>query len=153
MNVIDEFVSKFGAHLSLKKSLIIENKNRYFLLNENLRRLVDKNFFYAGAYLGKIKGEKFFPSFILLKMIANSKATKIYVDAKAAWLFICRRDIFKQGIVKIEGFKKKGAYTLVLNQYGECLGFGRILCDLYEEIGKVVIKNVSDIGDFLRRER
>lgn len=153
MNVIDEFVSKFDAYLSLKKSLIIENKNRYFLLNENLKGLVAENFFYAGAYLGKTKGGKFFPSFILLKMVANSKANKTFVDAKTAWLFICGRDIFKQGIVKVEGSKKKGAYTMVLNQYGECLGFGRILHDLDEEIGKVAVKNVSDIGDFLRRER
>jgi ribosome biogenesis protein Nip4 len=132
---------------------LVENNSRYFLLNEKLKHLAAEDFFYAGAYLGKTKGEKFFPSFILLRMIAENKANKVVVGSKAAWLFICGRDMFKQGIVKVEGLKQKGAYTLVLNQRGECLGFGRILRDLGEEKGGVVIKNVSDIGDFLRREK
>ena len=75
------------------------------------------------------------------------------VDAKTAWLFICGRDIFKRGIVKVEGSNKKDAYTLVLNQHGECLGFGKILYDLDGEKGRVAVKNISDIGDFLRREK
>lgn len=35
------------------------------------------------------------------------------------------------------------------------MGFGRIMADLTRVIGKctVAVKNVSDIGDFLRRER
>lgn len=153
MKAIDEFVSKFGVRLSLEKSLIVENRNRYFLLNEKLKRLVGTDFFYAGAYLGKTKSGKFFPSFVLLKMVTEKKANEIVVDAKTAWLFICGRDIFKKGIIKTEGSKKKGAYTLVLNQHGECLGFGRILHNLEEEKGRVAVKNISDIGDFLRREK
>jgi ribosome biogenesis protein Nip4 len=86
-------------------------------------------------------------------MVAENKANKVVVGSKAAWLFICGRDIFKQGIVKVEGSKKNGAYMLVLNERGECLGFGRILHDLGEERGGVVVKNISDIGDFLRREK
>jgi ribosome biogenesis protein Nip4 len=115
--------------------------------------LVAEDFFYAGSYLGITKGKKFFPSFILLRMVAENKANKVVVGSKAAWLFICGRDIFKQGIVKVEGSKQKSAHTLVLNQHGECLGFGRILRDLGEEKGEVVLRNISDIGDFLRREK
>jgi ribosome biogenesis protein Nip4 len=56
--------------------------------------------------------------------------------------------------VKATGSKKRGAYTLVVNQHEECLGFGRILSSL-DENGKkqVAVRNISDIGDFLRRER
>jgi ribosome biogenesis protein Nip4 len=153
MKPIDEFTGKFGAHLSLEKSLIAENKNGYFLLNEELKHLVGKDFFYAGTYIGKSKSGQFFPSFILLKMIAEKKANKIVVDAKAAWLFICGRYIFKRGIVQVEGSKKKDAYTLVLNQHSECLGFGKIVYDLDGEKGRVAVKNILDIGDFLRREK
>jgi ribosome biogenesis protein Nip4 len=42
---------------------------------------------------------------------------------------------------------------LILNQYDECLGFGRIMRDLNEKTNGVVVKNISDVGDFLRRER
>jgi ribosome biogenesis protein Nip4 len=39
----------------------------------------------------------------------------------------------------------------VLNEFSECLGFGRIMGDLSGS-EKVAIKNVLDVGDFLRRE-
>jgi ribosome biogenesis protein Nip4 len=57
-----------------------------------------------------------------------------------------------QGIMKVMGSKKKGNYSLVLNRHGECLGFGRIVCDLDKENEGVAIRNISDVGDFLRRE-
>jgi len=43
----------------------------------------------------------------------------------------------------------------VLNEFGECLGFGRIVGKLSGD-GKsdeIAMRNVSDVGDFLRRER
>jgi ribosome biogenesis protein Nip4 len=150
---IDDFVSRLDASFSLDENLIVKKQNRYFLLNESLKKLMSKDFFYAGVYLGKTKDRKFFSSFNLLGMIAQGKANKVVVDKKTAWLFICGRDIFKQGIVKVIGSKKRGDYTLVLNMYVECLGFGRILCDLDTEIRGVAVKNISDIGDFLRREK
>jgi len=87
----------------------------------------------------------------LLTIIAEGNANKVIVDEKTEWLFICGRDVFKQGIVKVIGSKQKGSYALILNQHGECLGFGKILQNLERE--GVAIKNISDIGDFLRREK
>jgi len=150
---IMDFVSLFNASVSLDESQIVRKENRYFLINDNLKRLLSKDFFYAGTYLGKIKNGKFFPSFSLLAMIVERKANKIIVGKRTEWLFICGRDIFKQGIIKVMGSKRKGDYTLILNQHGECLGFGKILHNLDEEKDGVVIKNISDVGDFLRREK
>ena len=153
MKPIKDFVRQFDANISLDESLIVKKENRYFLINESLKKLITKDFFYVGTYLGKTKNGKFFPSFNLLSMIAEKKANKIIVDKKTAWLFICGRDIFKQGIIKVTGSKRKGNYTLVLNQHGECLGFGKILHHLDKEKEGVAVKNISDIGDFLRREK
>jgi len=156
MKPIDDFVGRFGTALRLDDEFIVEKASRYFLLNEKLKGLVSDDFFYAGTYLGKVRGNVFFPSFSLLAMIAERKeANKIVVDDKAEWLFICGRDIFQRGIRKVVGTRKKGELTLVLNSYGECLGFGKIMLNLDEEQGKqkVAVKNISDIGDFLRRER
>jgi ribosome biogenesis protein Nip4 len=102
-----------------------------------------------------MKKGKFFPSFNLLSMLAETKSNQIIVDEKAAWLFICGRDIFSEGIKTVQGSRRKGDFTLVLNVFGECLGFGRILYDLSSKDNKnnTVVQNVSDIGDFLRRER
>ena len=152
---IKDFVGKFGTSIDLDESLIVKKNNRYFLVSENLRRQVQRDFFYAGLYLGKVKRVIFFPSFTLLAMIAERKANKVTVDKKTAWLFICGRDIFKRGIIKVTGSKRKGHYTLIQNEYNECLGFGRIMRNMSEKKGEneVLVQNILDIGDFLRREK
>jgi ribosome biogenesis protein Nip4 len=154
MKEIKDFVAQFNATILLDESHIVRNRNRYYLLSKKLKQQIPKNFFYAGAYLGAVKGASFFPSFLLLTMIAETKANKLVVDKKTAWLFICGRDIFKKGILKGNRLKK-GDYTLILNERDECLGFGKTTCNLLGEAdaNKVVVKNILDIGDFLRREK
>ena len=154
MKAIKDFVGQFRASIPLDESRIVRNRNRYYLLSKKLKQQVPKGFFYAGAYLGVVKSASFFPSFLLLAMIAESKANKLVVDKKTAWLFICGRDIFKKGILKGNNLKK-GDYALVLNEHNECLGFGKILRNIREEkdANEVVVKNILDIGDFLRREK
>jgi len=122
MKPIKDFVGQFRTSIDLDESLIVKKKNRYFLMNEDLKRQVQRDFFYAGVYLGKVKGAIFFPSFTLLAMIAERKANKTMVDKKTAWLFICGRDIFKRGILNVTGSKRKGDYTLIQNEHNECLG-------------------------------
>ena len=154
MKEIKDFVAQFNATILLDESRIVRNRNRYYLLSKKLKQQTPKSFFYAGTYLGAVKGTSFFPSFLLLAMMAETKANKLVVDKKTAWLFICGRDIFKKGILK--GNKlKKGDYALILNKHNECLGFGKTICNLRGEANanKVVVKNILDIGDFLRREK
>ncbi|MCX8151301.1 MAG: hypothetical protein N3D85_07365 [Candidatus Bathyarchaeota archaeon] len=118
-----------------------------------MKKLARGNFYAAGLYLGKIKNGVFFPSFNLLNMLVDVAENKVILDKKAAWLFICGRDVFRTGIMRVYGARGKGAFTLVLNDFGECLGFGRIIHSLDDEDARVVIQNVLDVGDFLRREK
>jgi ribosome biogenesis protein Nip4 len=154
MRLIARFVARFGTSIGLDRDQIVKKANTYFLLNEDLKPLVKKGFFYAGVYLGKVRGETFFPSFSLLAMIAQTDANKVTVDGKTEWLFICGRDVFKRGIVDVSKPLRKGDYTLVMNEHGECLGYGRLL----HNVGRVgasnaiVVRNIADVGDFLRRE-
>ena len=150
---IDDFARRFGTSISLDETLIVKKQGRYFLLNRDLKQIAANDFFCAGTYLGKAKGGKFFPSFNLLNMIAQKRANKIIIAKKAEWLFICGRDVFKQGITKVTGSTKKDDHVLVLNSYGECLGFGKILCNLDKKRKGLAVKNIMDIGDFLRREK
>jgi ribosome biogenesis protein Nip4 len=152
MKPITVFASQFGDEIALKPDFIVEKDQRYYLLNSRLKQLARNDYYYAGLYLGKVKNGVFFPSFNLLKMLVDVAVNKIVIDKKAAWLFICGRDIFRTGIVKAYGSRRVGDCTLVLNEYGECLGFGRITGGLDAAEGKVVIRNILDVGDFLRRE-
>ncbi len=153
MKSILKFAFQVGAKISLNADFIVEKGGRYFLLNEALLKIARKDFYYAGTYLGKVKNGKFFPSFNLLMMLAKGEANKIVVEKKAAWLFICGRDVFRKGVLAVRGSRKKGDHTLVLNEFGECLGFGKIIGGLDEAAKtEVAVKNVSDVGDFLRRE-
>lgn len=152
---INSFVKLFGAKLNLNENLVIRKGDCYYLLNSKLIKFADKckGWRHAGMYLGKMGKKTFHPSFPLLFMIADTAENKITVDDKTAWLFICGRDIFKKGILKVEGSMEKGSYTLVFNKHGECLGFGKITRDLNRAKSGVAVKNILDIGDFLRRER
>lgn len=147
---INYFASLFGSSPSLNEELIVKKQNRYFLLNEVLKKSVSTDFFYAGIYLGKTVEGKLFPGFELLRLLAEKKASSIIVDKKTEWLFICGRDIFKQGIVNIAGAGQKGDHVLVLNNHGECLGFGRIVCDLSKTERGLAVKNILDIGEIGR---
>jgi ribosome biogenesis protein Nip4 len=138
----------------LNPDLTVEKNGRYYLVNSNLKPLVRGDCFYAGIYLGKAKEGKFFPSFNLLSMLAKEGSNRVVVDQKAAWLFICGRDVLGRSVVKTFGVTGRGVATLVLNEFGECLGFGMIVGTLGDTVGGgVFIRNIVDVGDFLRRER
>jgi ribosome biogenesis protein Nip4 len=152
---ITDFASQFGVQIALNLDLMVEKIGRFYLVNPTLKPLVRQDFFSAGVYLGKAKEGKFFPSFNLLGMLAKKDANRIIVDKKAAWLFICGRDVLRKSIVRVQGPSKKDTNTLVFNEFGECLGFGRIVEKLRDGAidNGIVVRNVLDIGDFLRRER
>ena len=152
MKPLSAFASQFGGKIGLNPEFVLETAQRYYLLNPALRKVTHNDFFYAGLYLGKVKNGVFFPSFNFLNMLVPVAANKVVLDRKAAWLFICGRDVFRKGIVKFMGSQRKGDFTLVLNEFGECLGFAMIGASVEDPTDKVVLRNVLDVGDFLRRE-
>jgi ribosome biogenesis protein Nip4 len=154
MAVVD-FALQFGIKISFNEDMMVQQDGRYFLLNSAVKPFVKGDFFYAGTFLGKVKDNKFFPSFILLSILAKEQANRIVVDRKAGWLFICGRDIFKKGIMRTYGKVGRNSHVLVLNEFGECLGFGRVMAGIDQGAEKnvVAVANVADLGDFLRRER
>jgi ribosome biogenesis protein Nip4 len=148
-----DFALKLNAKLTLNPNLLLETGGRYFLLNKNLKAIAPRSFFSVGRFLGEIKNGKFYPSFNMLAILAEGEAHKVVVNEKASWLFICGRDIFGEGIVSVLGSRRKGTLTLVLNEFEECLGLGRIISDFGAKDTKVIVENIADVGDFLRRER
>ena len=154
MKAIVDFVAKFGTKIPLNTDFVVKKDGRYFLLNGILKRFIRDDYYYAGTYLGKMKDGIFFPSFNLLAWIGRRRANSVVIDRKASWLFICGRDIFRKSILSVNVSPGKNDYVLVLNEFKECLGFGRIVSSL-NAAGKgadPAVRNISDIGDFLRRE-
>lgn len=118
------------------------NKKLFFIspgIDHVLHR-IKKQPNYAGAYLGHIKGEKFVASFILLNMIAKSTDRITKINKKQEWNFTNKKDLNTKGATKI-----KEGQVIVVNQFNEVLGLG--------EIKGNTLKNILDVGDFLRRER
>ena len=149
---IADFAAMFQTKLPLEERLLRERNHRIFLLNKTLEEILPNNFLHAGIYLGKIEDGIFVPSFSMLNMISAITANKVFIDKRTEWLFICGRDIFMEGIMRIEGSTEKGTYVLVLNSRNECLGFGRTMLNLEHAKKGLAVENLLDIGDFLRRE-
>jgi ribosome biogenesis protein Nip4 len=149
------FASRFDAALPFNPEQVTKKDDRYYLISPELTKIAKGDYFYAGLYLGKDKNGMFFPSFNLLNLLSKSAKNKVVLDRKAAWLFICGRDVFRKGVVRVFGSKRRGDASLVFNEFGDCLGFGKILGGLSVEAGgkeAVAVENVLDLGDFLRRE-
>ncbi|MBC7130757.1 hypothetical protein H5T51_06020, partial [Candidatus Bathyarchaeota archaeon] len=109
--IISAFTGKLGAKIVLEDTLILKEKGKLFLLNMELKKLIQEigiKPIYAGVYLGSQKQKRFVPSFPLLFMIADKAEKKVFLNDKAAWLFVCGRDIFSEGILHVEGPVEKG---------------------------------------------
>lgn len=103
---------------------------------------VNADLVYTTQRLGRIDRKGFHPSITLLDMLNSLTKRKIMVNDKTAWLFLCGRNVLKEGIV--ERHADEG-HVLVTNQRDEVLGYGKIT--------GAGVTNKLDRGDFLRRER
>jgi len=152
---LEHFLIQFGIRRFNKgmKEIYVQD-SKYYLISNPINSILikTKKPFTVGTYLGKARGKQFFPSVNLLNMIRAEARNKIWVDDKAAWLFVCGRDLFSEGIKTSTSCVYKGIITLVLNKNDEVLGFGKAVKKITDK-DVVVIQNIFDIGDFLRRER
>jgi ribosome biogenesis protein Nip4 len=128
---------------------VLRINDKYFALDPALRGLlrVREGLVYAGRYLGRDR-RLFQPSALLLEALAGEAGTrKVHVGREVAWLFVCGRDLFEESVEGVDGGLALGGYYLVVYG-GRCVGYGR-----YETAGdKRIIRNLFDLGDFLRRE-
>lgn len=125
---------------------------KYYLLNSDSDKIfgsIKLEVEAVGLFLGEDKKENFYPSLALLDILSKQSNRKMTVDDKAAWLFVCGRDIMAKSIMKSDVFM---GIVLVQNSKNENLGIGRIVGDIKRSSDKIVVKNIIDKGDYLRRE-
>jgi len=144
MRLLKRFLRDIGSKYKPVDVVNINNKR----FSSTLDTPIDiPELVYTGTYLGQNK-QRFEPSSILLQMLSDEPSThKVYVDRDTAWLFVVGKDIFDENIVDRTAGVRLGGYCLVM--FGEeCIGYGR-----YETSRDLrVVKNLYDVGDFLRRE-
>ena len=144
--MLQEFVRQFTDQ-QIYHELEIVSKSFYEVPKE-LKEITEKanqEFFCAGEFLGKIDRQKFTPSVELLKRLRKVTKNVATVNDQAAWLFVCGRDILDKGI---DDSGVEEGVVIVLDRKDNILGYGILS---YQH--GVAIKNLWDLGDFLRRER
>jgi len=143
MTEVDNFTKKFTKE---KISGVVQVNRDFFQVNEDLMNFkgkITQKPFAIGTFLGS--GKPFHPSIGLLDWLDKRTENHVIIDRKAAWLFLCGRDIFAESVLKQN--INNGHMVLVKNEENEVLGLGEMTGR------KVSIRNVLDKGNFLRRER
>lgn len=150
MRSLNEFLTAIGAEHGYDEEKLLKVNTKRFVVDGKLSDFVldRRQLVYAGRYLGKTRRE-FLPSSILLDELSRVEGlNRIHVDAETAWLFVCGRDIFGENVRRMEGEFAGGNAFLVMFG-GSCLGYGVV----EPSEGRLILRNVLDIGDFLRREK
>lgn len=149
MSELRDFLTAMGAVYEPVGERVNLNDRRFIVNPEVAARIHDRSrMIYAGNLLGRTKRE-FIPGASLLRELGKMKGpNKVWVDDRVGWLFVCGRDIFEESIVRAEGVLEEGTFFLVMLG-DDCLGYVRI----ETQDGRRLLRNIFDLGDFLRRER
>jgi len=156
--------AKVESFMSNKSVLAVDTgrKVQFFLVSKALEKTFNEipfsqGLFYAGIFAGEVEKNIFAPSLAVLDFLSKNTDKKfVKLDYKRSVLFSCGRDIPSAGIVSASKDLRKNDIIIVLNENNEGIGYGRVLEQgivLQELKAKPVIKNLYDIGDFIRREQ
>lgn len=142
-NPLITFAKPFNT--PLPENMILAKGKRYYLVPKNVAKtLPAQEPFSIGLPLGEDTPRGFAPSFALLDLLKTS-TNKIVITPEAEWLFTCGRDVFGENVTQDTA---RSEPFLVTNTHGEVVGLGRRV----KQGKKLIIKNILDRGDYLRRE-
>jgi ribosome biogenesis protein Nip4 len=149
MKFLKSFVESFGE-VDIPYEDVVKDGKKYYLVPRAVKEtqeLIDQDPVFQGLFLGENK-ENFLASIALLELIAPFTDKKISLNEKSAYLFICGRDIFEENI---ESGSKTNSAVIVTNSLGEVLGLAKK--ENKKQNKKIMYKNLTDIGIFLRKEK
>lgn len=143
--MIAEFCARFQApeipHVRIGK--------RFFHDPLGLRR-EGWDTFSVGLFLGEDR-QRFRPTSALIELIAPHVVRRIVVNEKTAWLFLCGKDVLGEGILETDDYDKD-ELAIVADAEGNVLGYGKIVSPRARNDNDLVVKNILDKGEYLRRE-
>ncbi|ASJ15807.1 hypothetical protein A3L04_01325 [Thermococcus chitonophagus] len=152
LDLILKEAEKYGELLH-EFFIIVEGRYRdVYAVNEDVWRIIESlkmRPYGAGTFVGTIKVdenlvEKFYPNIEFFSFIRIEKNYAI-LGPKASFLFTTGKDAPKKAVkeIKWQGSKK----IVVMNEWGDVIGLG--IVNPKEE--RRFIKNLADVGEFLRR--
>jgi len=149
-----DFIERFTNENLVDEESVFQLGEEWYSVPKSLFKLgkdLPRHPVFVGTFLGRKKNNYIVPGVALLDLLAASKKTKkVFVADKAGWLFVCGKNVLHSSVQNVENAPQKGDWVLVM-QSEDCLGFGEVETELSDAKG--AIKNLFDIGDFLRRER
>ena len=143
-----DFIKQFTEKNILDLNCVMQLRSDFFLVSEGLKETLSSTKHvpsFIGIALGK-KKKNFVPSTYLLSKIADATESKVIVNKQGAWLFICGRHLYGRSVVSFNKSQKINDSVLVMNEFNECLGYGKVINPLDSK--KVVVQTLFDIGDF-----
>jgi len=136
--MITQFISRFTE----KKLDFLKIGNKFYHADPSLvkiSRREKKEPYSIGMFLGQ-KKDGFVPSLPLLEWLSKNSEKKIFINEKAAWLFLCGRDALEQSIIKKN---IQSGLVLVQNENDENLGYG-----IYQDNMVKLMEEIRDIERF-----
>ncbi len=134
----------FDGMENLLDEVIVEFRGRileYYDMPEKLFKLIMKQPYSAGRFIGYIRRGILIPSFELMReYVERYDKNYIIVNEKAEELFVYGRDIFQSSVLVD---KSTIDYVIVCNKDKEVIGLAK------KE--KKIFKNIVDVGLFLRK--
>jgi len=134
-------LEKLFKHFGIKVPRTLKVRHAIYAVTDEIANKAEGfggMLFGAGIHIGDAYTD-FKPGPGILPFLSGTKK-KININEKASYLFTCGRDAF---ISSVEGDMPEGL-VLVENERDEPIGLG--------EVRAKVVKNLMDIGDFLRRK-
>ncbi|HLC32797.1 MAG TPA: hypothetical protein VJJ82_03155 [Candidatus Nanoarchaeia archaeon] len=144
---LKKFLAQFGMSVDIPATVLGRS---HFIVKE--KELLKFRPLFSGDLVAHERGDFLIPSVDLLQKIGKGARHKVTVNSHGEWLFICGRDVFSKSIVKSTNPVKDDCVA-ILNEEGECIGYGQVTAPLDTQGKRPVIARIFDLGDLLRRER
>jgi 60S ribosome subunit biogenesis protein NIP7 len=135
-------------------------KKEVYALSKDLSDFIDRfrnlNVVHAGIKVGEV-GKRFRFSLEGTFYLARRKRKRVYVNSKGEMLFLYGRDVFAGSVVKVTEDVRENDIVMVCNTKGDIIGIGKSRFDADRmrsvERDRVVVENLVDRGEYLRKER
>ena len=165
--VMKQLDSDFGEGITNKilgnlAPAMIEHGNTksMYLVPHDWMFLVDQDFNdfevrYLGIWLGDMISDKLRLSLPILDKLSEFTENILVVTQKSAEAFTYGRSVLKEGVIRLNTSLERGQRVIVKDKEGHILGLAVLSVDgrLVDRLGKdkLVAKNLTDIGWYLRR--